>query len=298
MEQETLEAKKKGNPNFGVKKTTTKDTDLNSFNEVDALYHFVLLQSWEKYMPIDSITGQINTAPFPPIYQLPSEGITIDDETGKNRRWRCLKGVDSIWADEQGDVEPNGFDDYEEIIFAHGQLKVRGYEVNKLAALRSFDGFQGKKHKKANITPVYRLIDLEFDLNRSIDDLDLEYDALKIAKECSDAEMLPFAYVLGLNLDVATKQIRRDFVMKAKSNPKYFVKYFVDPKNEISYVFAKGFKDGIISTSAVEGKLIWSESRKVIMDATKGTDIVQSLAKLVMQNDETSVKVLEQLKKM
>jgi len=297
MEQETLEVtKKKGNPNFGAKKL--KDADLNEINEVDRLYHFVLTQSWEQYKPVDMEGGKMNSAPYPPILQIPSEGITLDDETGKSRRWRCLKGVDSIWSDEQGEVEPNGFDDYEEIIFAHGQLKVRGYEINKIAALKNFDGFQGKKHKKANSTPLYRLIDLDVDLNKSIDDLDLEYDALKIAKESSDEEMMAFAYVLGINLDVSVKQIRRDFIMKAKSNPKYFVKYFVDPKNEISYIFAKGFKDGIISESAVEGKLVWTESRKVIMDAPKGTDIVQTLAKLVMQNDETSVKVLEQLKKM
>ena len=294
MEQTTLE-KKKGNPNFGAKKLKE---DLKEINEVDRLYHFVLTESWEKYKPVDMDGGKMNSAPYPPIYQIPSEGITIDDETQKSRRWRCLRGVDSIWVDEQGDVEPNGFEDYEEIIFKHGQLKVRGYEQNILAALKSFDGFQGKKYKKAGSTPLYRLIDLEFDLDQSIDSLDLEYDALKIAKECSDDEMLPFAYVLGIDLNNSLKTIRRDFIMKAKGNPKYFVKYFVDPKNEISYVFAKGFSENIISTSVMEGKLVWAESQKVIMDAPKGTDVVQALSKLVMQNDETSVKVYEQLKKM
>lgn len=295
MEQTTTLEKKKGNPNFGAKKLKE---DFNEFDEVDKLYHFVLTQSWEQYKPVDMEGGRMNSAPFPPVYQIPSEGITIDDETGRNRRWRCLRGVDSIWVDEQEDVEPNGFEDYEEIIFNHGQLKVRGYEKNKISALKNFDGFQGKKNKKVGSAPLYRLIDLESDLNKSIDALDLEYDALKIAKECSDDEMMPFAYVLGIDLTSAVKQIRRDFVMKAKSNPKYFVKYFVDPKNEISYIFGKAFNQNIISTSVIEGKLVWSESRKVIMDAPKGSDIIQSLSKLVMQNDETSVKVFEQLKKM
>ena len=296
MEQQTTLEKKKGNPNFGAKKL--KDEDFNELNEVDKLYHFVLTQSWEQYKPVDMEGGRMNSAPYPPVYQIPSEGITIDDETGKNRRWRCLRGVDTIWVDEQGDVEPNGFEDYEEIIFKHGQLKVRGYEKNIISTLKNFDGFVGKKHKKANSTPLYRLIDLESDLNKSIDDLDLEYDALKIAKECSDDEMMPFAYVLGIDLNNSVKAIRRDFIMKAKGNPKFFVKYFVDPKNEISYVFAKGFSENIISTSVIEGKLVWAESQKVIMDAPKGSDTVQSLASLVMKNDETSVKVFEQLKKM
>lgn len=296
MEQATTTLeKKKGNPNFGAKKLKE---DFNEINEVDRLYHFVLTQSWEQYKPVDMEGGKMNSSPYPPVYQIPSEGITIDDATQKSRRWRCLRGVDTIWVDEQGDVEPNGFEDYEEIIFKNGQLKVRGYEQNILSALKSFDGFQGKKYKKAGSVPLYRLIDLEFDLDQSIDTLDLEYDALKIAKECSDDEMMPFAYVLGIELNNSVKTIRRDFIMKAKGNPKYFVKYFVDPKNEISYVFAKGFSENIISTSVLEGKLVWAESQKVIMDAPKGTDIVQALSKLVMQNDETSVKVYEQLKKM
>jgi len=294
MEQTTLE-KKKGNPNFGAKKLKE---DFNEFDEVDKLYHFVLTQSWENYKPVDMEGGRMNSAPYPPVYQIPSEGITIDDETGRNRRWRCLRGVDTIWVDEQGEVEPNGFEDYEEIIFNHGQLKVRGYEKNKLSALRNFDGFQGKKHKKANSTALYRLIDLESDLNKSIDALDLEYDALKIAKECSDDEMLPFAFVLGLNVEGSPRSVRKDFIMKAKSNPKYFLKYFVDPKNEIAFKVHKAITENIISTSAIEGKLVWTESRKVIMDAPKGADLAQDVAKLVMQNDDEAIKLFEQLKKM
>lgn len=86
MEQETLEViKKKGNPNFGVKKVKEE------VNEIDMLYHFVLTQSWEQYKPVDMDGGKMNSAPYPPILQIPSEGITLDDETGKSRRWRCLR---------------------------------------------------------------------------------------------------------------------------------------------------------------------------------------------------------------
>ena len=296
MEQEALE-KKKGNPNFGAKKVIKEE--VNQIEEdVNKIHHFVLIQSWEKYKPVDNESGRMDSSPYPPLYQLPSEGITVDDATGKNKRWRCLKGVDTIWVDEQEGLEPNGFEDYEEIIFNYGQLKVRGYEVNKLTALKSLDTFEGKKYKKVNSKPVYRLIDLESDLNTALDNLDLEYEALKIAKECSDEEMLPFAFVLGLNTSGSVKSVRKDFIMKAKSNPKYFLKYFVDPKNEIAYKVHKAITENIISTSVIEGKLVWAESRKVIMDAPKGADLAQDIAKLVMQNDDEAIKLFEQLKKM
>jgi hypothetical protein len=131
-----------------------------------------------------------------------------------------------------------------------------------------------------------------------LDSLDVEYEALKIAKECSDEEMMPFAHTLNIDTNASINSIRRDFILRAKTNPKYFVKYFVDPKNEIIYNISKSLTSGIISTSAVEGKLVWNESRKVIMDLPKGSNIAQDIAKLVMQGDATSVALVEQLKKM
>jgi hypothetical protein len=142
------------------------------------------------------------------------------------------------------------------------------------------------------------LIDENAEVNKALDRLDVEYEALKIAKECSDEEMIPFAYVLGININAKSNSIRKDFIIKAKTNPSYFVKYFVDPKNEISYNVHKALTENIISASAVEGKLVWTESRKVIMDIPKGSNVVQDVAKLVMQGDATAISLVEQLKKM
>ncbi len=292
MEQ-TVE-KKKGNPNFGKK----ADTGFNQIEDINKVYQFILCQTYERYKPVDKDSGFMSTSPYPPKYQLPSEGVTLDDETKRMRRWRCLRGIDTIWVDEQDGMEPQGFEDYEMVEFTYGKLNVRAFEKNKLAVLLNFDGFEGKKNRRNDISPVYRLIDEQKDLNSQLNHLDLEYEALKTANECSDEEMIPFAYVLGINVEQSTKAIRRDFIGKAKFNPSYFVKYFVDPKNKISYVVYNAIQKGIISDSGVEGKLIWSESQKVIMDAPKGSSVAQDIAKLVMKGDETAINLVEQLKKM
>lgn len=288
---EETQVKKKGNPNF-VKK---QDDGLNDFNKV---YTFVLLKTYEKYKPVDGDTGMKTTNPYPPIYKLPSEGRTIDDATGKNRMWRCIKGFDSIWQDEQEGIDVVTLDDLEDLVFNDGRMIVKGFEKNKLAALFNQDSFEGKKYKKNNISSEFKLVDEDLDISKALDSLDIEYEALRIAKECSDEEMLPFAHVLGIDTGSSTNSIRRDFIMKAKSNPKYFVKYFVDPKNEIVYNVYKALNENIISSSAIEGKLVWTESRKVIMDIPKGSDIKNDIAKLVMQGDATAVALVEQLKKM
>ena len=175
---------------------------------------------------------------------------------------------------------------------------VKGYEKNRLAALFNMDSFEGKKYRKNDTPSAFKLIDENAEINKALDSLDIEYEALKIAKECSDEEMLPFAHVLGINTGLSQNSIRKDFIMKAKTNPRYFVKYFVDPKNEIVYNTHKALNSNIISTSAIEGKLVWTESRKVIMDIPKGSDVCQDIAKLVMQGDATAVALVEQLKKM
>lgn len=289
--EETTQVKKKGNPNFAKK----QDDGLNDFNKV---YTFVLVKTFEKYKPVDGDTGQRTSNPYPPIYKLPSEGRTIDDATGKNRMWRCIKGMDSIWVDEQDGIEITSNDDLEDLVFNDGRMVVKGYEKNKLTALLNQDTYQDKKYKRNDAQAAFRLIDEEADVNRALDSLDTEYEALKIAKECSDDEMVAFAYALGINVNQPAKNVRKDFILKAKGNPSYFVKYFVDPKNEIAYLVHKAMSDNIISASAVEGKLVWSESRKVIMDAPKGSDVAQEIAKLVMKNSEEAIKLVEQLKKM
>ena len=288
---EETQVKKKGNPNF-VKK---QDDGLNEFNKV---YTFVLIKTYEKYKPVDGDSGKRTTNPYPPLYKLPSEGRTIDDATGKNRMWRCIKGFDSIWTDEQDGIEVVTLDDLEDLIFTDGRMIVKGFEKNKLAALFNQDSYQGKKYRKNDIPTAFRLVDEDLDINKALDSLESEYEALKIAKECSEEEMLPFAHVLGIDTNASINSIRRDFIMKAKSNPLYFVKYFVDPKNEIVYNVHKALNENIISPSAIEGKLVWTESRKIIMDIPKGANIPQDIAKLTMQGDATAVALVEQLKKM
>jgi len=212
--------------------------------------------------------------------------------------WRCIKGFDSIWVDEQEGIDVVTLDDLEDLVFNDGRMIVKGFEKNKLAALFNQDSYEGKKYRKENIPSAFKLIDEELEVNKSLDSLDVEYEALKIAKECSDEEMLPFAHVLGINTGASINSIRRDFIVKAKSNPKYFVKYFVDPKNEIVYNVYKALNENIISSTVIEGKLVWTESRKVIMDVPKGSDVKSDIAKLVMQGDATALALVEQLKKM
>lgn len=288
---EEVQVRRRGNPNFGKKQ-------VDEFEDLNKSYHFVLTNTWERYKPVDRDGGGVAYNPYPPIYVVPSEGITVDEETKKNRRWRCLKGVDTIWVDEQDGIDQVTYNDYESIIFSGGHLIVKGYEKNKLAALMAYDGYEAKKFRKVNSKPEYRLIDEDSDNKKALELLDIEYEALKSAKECSDEEMLPFAYVLGINIDRSFNAIRKDFIMKAKGNPKYFVQHFLDSKNEVIFKVKKALDDNIISGSILENKLVWSESRKVIMDVPKGSDIPQYVGRLVAQKNPEAKAMYEQLKKM
>jgi hypothetical protein len=86
--------------------------------------------------------------------------------------------------------------------------------------------------------------------------------------------------------------------MRAKGNPKYFVTHFSDAKNDIVFKVKQALDDNILSGSILENKLVWSESKKVIMDVPKGSDIPQLVAKQVLLKNSSAVSAYEQLKKM
>jgi glycosyltransferase involved in cell wall biosynthesis len=54
------------------------------------------------------------------------------------------------------------------------------------------------------------------ELYKVLDNKEVKANILKKAKECSDDEMLPFAYVLGINLNQSLNTVRKDFIMRAK----------------------------------------------------------------------------------
>jgi hypothetical protein len=298
---EALIEKKKGNPNFGKKSVQVVD-------DLDKIFDFELIRTYEIYKPeVVIITGRNSEKSvgksdtlYPPTYAIPNSGLAWDEENNRQRAWRFINTEESIWIDEQRDLtkeeEASLLSNTDnQLEFKKGKLMVRGIEKSKLAALMVQDMYEGKKKQLKQIPPVYRLLNPEAILKNTQDTLDLAWEAESAARSCSVKEMFEFASVLGISLEQSEAGTRKDFILAAKSNPAYFVKHFVNPKNKYQYAFSEAVKNGLISVNKDSAKLVWSESKAEITSIAPNADVAQQLAERAVNKESDILALFEQL---
>ena len=298
---EALIEKKKGNPNFGKKSVQVVD-------DLDKIFDFELIRTYEIYKPeVVIITGRNSEKSvgksdtlYPPTFAIPNSGLAWDEENNRQRAWRFINTEESIWIDEQRDLtkeeEASLLSNTDnQLEFKKGKLMVRGIEKSKLAALMVQDMYEGKKKQLKQIPPVYRLLNPEAILKNTQDILDLAWEAESAARSCSVKEMNEFASVLGISLEQSEAGTRKDFILAAKSNPAYFVKHFVNPKNKYQYAFSEAVKNGLISVNKDSAKLVWSESKAEITSIAPNADVAQQLAERAVNKESDILALFEQL---
>jgi hypothetical protein len=298
---EALIEKKKGNPNFGKKSVQVVD-------DLDKIFDFELIRTYEIYKPeVVIITGRNSEKSvgksdtlYPPTFAIPNSGLAWDEENTRQRAWRFINTEESIWIDEQRDLtkeeEASLLSNTDnQLEFKKGKLMVRGIEKSKLAALMVQDMYEGKKKQLKQIPPVYRLLNPEAILKNTQDTLDLAWEAESAARSCSVKEMFEFASVLGISLEQSEAGTRKDFILAAKSNPAYFVKHFVNPKNKYQYAFSEAVKNGLISVNKDSAKLVWSESKAEITSIAPNADVAQQLAERAVNKESDILALFEQL---
>ena len=298
---EVLIEKKKGNPNFGKK-------PVQPVSDLDKIYDFELIRTYEIYKPeVVIITGRNSEKSvgksdtlYPPTFAIPNSGLAWDEEENRQRAWRFINTEESIWIDEQRDLtseeEASLLSNTDnQLEFKKGKLMVRGIEKSKLAALMIQDMYEGKKKQLKQIPPVYRLLNPEAILKNTQDTLDLAWEAESAARSCSVKEMFEFASVLGISLEQSEAGTRKDFILAAKSNPAYFVKHFVNPKNKYQYAFSEAVKNGLISVNKDSAKLVWSESKAEITSIAPNADVAQQLAERAVNKESDILALFEQL---
>lgn len=298
---EALIEKKKGNPNFGKKSVQVVD-------DLDKIFDFELIRTYEIYKPeVVIITGRNSEKSvgksdtlYPPTFAIPNSGLAWDEENNRQRAWRFINTEESIWIDEQRDLtkeeEASLLSNTDnQLEFKKGKLMVRGIEKSKLAALMVQDMYEGKKKQLKQIPPVYRLLNPEAILKNTQDTLDLAWEAESAARSCSVKEMFEFASVLGISLEQSEAGTRKDFILAAKSNPAYFVKHFVNPKNKYQYAFSESVKNGLISVNKDSAKLVWSESKAEITSIAPNADVAQQLAERAVNKESDILALFEQL---
>lgn len=298
-----IEKKRGGNPNWAKKKVL--DTDL------DRVFEFELVKTHDIYKPeVVLITGKHSEksvgksdSVYPPMVAIPNAGLAYDEENNKQRAWRFISTENSIWIDEQRDLSKDEEGNIlslpeNQLEFVDGMLRVRGVEKNKIAALMIQDLFEGKKVKLRQQPPLFRLLNPDAILKATQDILDKSYEAEKAAREANLEQMYEFASVLGIKMTQSDDGIRKDFIVRAKANPDYFLKHFVNPKNKYIYSFSQAIKDGLLIVNKDSGKLLWKESGQDIVSVNAYGDVSDELAKRAVEGETTVLGLFETLSKM
>lgn len=289
--------------------------------EEDKVYEFELCDSYPNAKPVDKNNGKSITSPYPPTWIEPNEGVSFDEEydngenkpKGRARAWRLIDGQPSIWVDEQPSLENLEKQQIYQLLgeaenqlhFKEGKLLVRGIEKLKIQALMIQDAFEGKRVQYRTKSRRYRLNNPDVDVSESLKASDLEFQAMKLAHEADEEDMIRGAYTLGINVDDRSasgmNKIRSQFIAKAKpdpANPKgieFFIKIMTSPITKITYIFSRGIAEGLISTSQQPGKLTWAHMNTAILDIDPKMNPVNQLTALAVNNNAKVLDLFDEL---
>ena len=305
MENILSAPKRRGNPNFGAPKKA--DTPNPIKNKLEKQYIFQLLKTHSKQKPVDSNTGELVGSPYQPWFGVVNSGMAWDttfkpkgsQKEGAQRRWRYLANYPTIWVDEQIDPEPSKedlADPANDLVFRQGVLRVFGHQEMKLKALMLNNAFAGVERQLKNVPFEYELLDQDKIDKEVLETLDEQFESEKSAREASLSEMYSLAYYYGIDLAGSDDAIRKQFITKARQNPKDFNRQFVNPKNKYKYVFASAFADNIISSTMIPGTVCLVESQVKVFDL-KSEDAIDELASNCMIADKKAMELYTQLSK-
>lgn len=290
----TAEKRKPGNPALTKKEPDVMDKKI---------YRFQLLKSYDSAKPVDAKTGEPSQNPFPPIHIVPNEGRAYNPVRKEIEHWRYLNDYQSIWVIDQEKPKPTKaqLDSHKNTIqFNEGMLTVSGKEKAKIQALMVQDIFEEVKDPIEQVTKIYQLLDQYKEMSKVRAADDQAYEAEKAAREAGTSELLPMAMLFGININDPESNeeiIRGQLIRKARTNPKFFLEQFANPKNRIKFLVTKAIQEGVISYSMIPGKMVMAETGVPLFSVNSEGDVPDQVASLVMSENEAATRLVDGLER-
>jgi hypothetical protein len=320
------QVKRRGNPNFGRKAATQQSTafaeqpsgqtiEPEQTEDLNKIYIFQLLKTHERVKPRDGKTGEMVGSAYQPFYQVVNSGVAWDAsyipmlpngqkkegvKAGAARRWRYLHNYPTIWVDEQVNPEPTKTDlaaAENDIVFRNGVLMVKGYEKMKLQALMLNDGFQDCVRPLKNKPKEYILIEQEKIDKQVMADMDASFEAEKAARSATLDEMYAVGAVYGIDASKSDDAFRKDFISKARANPRSFMREFVNPKNKVKYRVLAALADNVISDTVLPNAIVYVDSGVTLLE-TKTPDVAEEAAVMYMAGHDKAIKLFDRLERL
>lgn len=194
---------------------------------------------------------KINQTPI--VYILKSRGLLwFDEALGYERELKYCENQKTIFVDEM-----KGPQRLNHIIFRDGQLYVPK-EKQTLQKFLEYHPDNGVKFAEYNPVQI---------AENDIDYLELEIEALNLAQkvEVDHAEAILRSEVGNKVSRMTSKELKRDILLFARSNPKLFLELVKDENINIRNLGIKAVEAGIIKLSSDQRTFMWgSTDRKLI----------------------------------
>lgn len=195
----------------------------------------------------------------PLTYKIPSRHTTrhallwYDKKTGEQREIRYATNQNSPFKDEQKGEATLGH-----IVFRDGALLVKKQDQALQKVLSLYHPLKNQR---------YREVDEVIEAQDELIDLELEIDALNIARsiDIDQAEAILRVESGSKVSEMSSKEIKRDLLVFAKKNPKLFLDLANDENVQLRNFAIKAIEAGIITLSSDQRTFMWSSNKKKLM---------------------------------
>ncbi len=179
--------------------------------------------------------------------------LWFDEETNTQREIRYATNQKSCFVDEQ-----NGSVTMEHIVFKDGVLNVPKEKQSLQRLLSIYHPHNGR---------LYNEFDPVQEAEYGLEDLEIELDAMTAAREIDidHAEAILRAESGSGVSKMTSKEIRRDLMVMAKTNPRLFISLAMDDNIQLRNFAIKAAEQGIIKLSQDQRTFTWASNGRKLM---------------------------------
>lgn len=236
---------------------------------------------------------------------IPNIDDVMNPATGRVERVRLLAGVDTIWVKEQKDLTKEYISqNMVSLRFYRNQkmMRIAGHNHTALEFVRLTNSNVGNPLRTTGSRFEFYEYDFAAAEAEAFEKENFELEMALLAKQAKEEDMKKHAAFLGIRLinDIGEKKsadgIRREYVMAAKRNPKYFQQTMKTEQIEISWLVRKAIADSLIEVGREPGKIFWARNGGMIGVFAQTENPQDYLTNLAMTNTEEGKLFKEQLK--
>jgi hypothetical protein len=179
--------------------------------------------------------------------------LWFDKETGEQKELRYATNQNSVFVEEQKGEATLGH-----IIFKNGTLTVPKERQNLQKLLSLFHPDLNKKYREFD--PVIMAAE-------DLDDMDIQLDAMNAARsmDIDQAEAILRVEIGSKVSKMTSKEIKRDLMLFARSNPYLFIDLANDENVELRNTAIRAVEAGIITLSQDQRTFMWASNNRKLM---------------------------------